>query len=101
MYLLAWADNDVVFAQIRFLADTHAAFTNAVDLAFDATAIFGQPRSRRYALVIEDGKVQEMFVEPDNTGLTGQCRQYAKKSDDGTNPTAVSRAENVIGSERK
>ncbi|KAK4548836.1 hypothetical protein LTR36_008609 [Oleoguttula mirabilis] len=54
---------------IRFLADPHAAFTNALDLAFDGTAIFGQPRSKRYALIIEDGKVKAAHVEPDNTGL--------------------------------
>jgi hypothetical protein len=38
---------------------------------FDAAAIFGGPRSKRYALVIEDGKVKEAHVEPDNTGVDG------------------------------
>lgn len=57
---------------IRFLADPHASFTKALDLAFDGTAIFGQPRSKRYALVIEDGKVKEAHVEPDNTGVNGE-----------------------------
>lgn len=57
---------------VRFLADPHAAFTNALDLAFDGTAVFGQPRSKRYALVIEDGKVKQAHVEPDNTGLDGR-----------------------------
>ncbi|KAK5008711.1 hypothetical protein LTR28_003601 [Elasticomyces elasticus] len=58
--------------KIRFLGDPHCAFTNAVDLAFDSTAVFGQPRSKRYALVIEDGKVKEVHVEPDNTGVKGR-----------------------------
>jgi peroxiredoxin 5 len=40
-------------------------------VAFDATAILGSVRSKRYALLIEDGKVKEAFVEPDNIGLTG------------------------------
>lgn len=57
---------------IRFLADPHAKFTNALDLAFDGTAIFGQPRSKRYALVIEDGKVKSAHVEEDNTGMSGK-----------------------------
>ena len=57
--------------QIRFLGDPQAAFTDALDLSFDATAIFGQPRSKRYALLIEDGKVKEAHVEPDNTGVNG------------------------------
>ncbi|KAH9827569.1 peroxiredoxin [Teratosphaeria destructans] len=54
---------------VRFLADPHAEFTKALDLDFDATAIFGQPRSKRYVLVIENGKVKEAHVEPDNTGV--------------------------------
>ncbi|KAI9696626.1 MAG: hypothetical protein M1820_008075 [Bogoriella megaspora] len=54
---------------IRFLADPHGAFTKALDLAFDGTAIFGGPRSKRYALVIEDGVVKKAHVEPDNTGV--------------------------------
>lgn len=69
---------------IRFLADPKAEFTTALDLAFDATAIFGQPRSKRYALVVENGKVKEAHVEPDNTGMSGEspkltdcgCRAY-------------------------
>ncbi|KAF2720938.1 Redoxin, partial [Polychaeton citri CBS 116435] len=55
---------------IRFLADPHGTFTSSLDLAFDeAIPIFGQPRSKRYALVIEDGKVKSAHVEPDNTGV--------------------------------
>jgi 2-Cys peroxiredoxin 5 len=42
-----------------------------LDLDFDASAIFGGPRSKRYALVVEDGKVKEVFVEPDKTGISG------------------------------
>lgn len=71
----AWAkDLDVDGKSgIRFLADPHAELTNALDLAFDATAIFGQPRSKRYALQIKDGVVTKAFVEPDNTGVNGKC----------------------------
>ncbi|KAF2268475.1 AhpC/TSA family protein [Lojkania enalia] len=54
---------------IRFLADPGLSFTNALDLAFDGSAIFGGPRGKRYALVVEDGVVKEAHVEPDNTGL--------------------------------
>ena len=48
-------------------------FTEAMDLAFDAAAIFGNRRSKRYVLLIEDGKVKEAFVEPDNTGVNGKA----------------------------
>ncbi len=57
---------------VRFLGDPTAKFTEALDLTFDGTAIFGGPRSKRYAMVIEDGKVKELHVEPDNTGLDGK-----------------------------
>jgi len=64
---------------IRFLGDPTAKFTKALDLAFDGSAVFGGIRGKRYALVIEDGKVKKAFVEPDNTGVN------------------VSAAENVLG----
>ncbi|KAF2134612.1 AhpC/TSA family protein [Dothidotthia symphoricarpi CBS 119687] len=54
---------------IRFIADPSLAFTKALDLSFDGAKIFGGDRSKRYALVIEDGAVKEAHVEPDNTGL--------------------------------
>jgi hypothetical protein len=57
--------------QIRFLGDPTAKFTEALDLAFDGTAIFGGPRSKRYAIEIEGGKVKALHIEPDNTGLNG------------------------------
>ncbi|KAF2237300.1 AhpC/TSA family protein [Viridothelium virens] len=67
----AWAETLDPGAKsgIRFLADPHAAFTQALDLDFDGTAIFGGPRSKRYALTIDDGVVKKVHVEPDNTGL--------------------------------
>ena len=46
--------------QFRFLGDPSAEFTKALDLDFDASKIFGGVRSKRYALVIEDGKVKSV-----------------------------------------
>jgi 2-Cys peroxiredoxin 5 len=57
--------------QIRFLGDPSLSFTKALDLSFDGASIFGGDRSKRYALVIENGAVKEAHVEPDNTGLNG------------------------------
>ena len=57
--------------QVRFLGDPSLAFTKALDLSFDGASIFGGDRSKRYALVIEDGAVKEAHVESDNTGLNG------------------------------
>lgn len=55
--------------QIRWIADTHGAFTKALDLTFDATPLLGNERSRRYAMLVEDGKVKSVHVEPDNIGI--------------------------------
>lgn len=58
--------------QIRFLADPSLSLTKALDLSFDGAAIFGGDRSKRYALVVEDGVVKDAHVEADNTGLDGK-----------------------------
>ncbi|MCJ1331539.1 hypothetical protein MMC10_008230 [Thelotrema lepadinum] len=59
---------------IRFLADPSATFTRALDLSFTNKTIFGEgPRSKRYALEVEDGKVVGVHVEPDGTGVDGEC----------------------------
>jgi len=55
---------------IRFLADPTGQFTKAMDMAFDGGAIFGGDRSKRYAVVVKNGKVASVNVEPDNTGTT-------------------------------
>lgn len=65
--------------QIRFLSDPMGKFTEAMDLGFDAATAFGNRRSKRYALLIEDGKVKEVFVEPDNTGVNGKAYELRIK----------------------
>ena len=82
----AWGDSLDPSGKIRFLADPSLALTNALDLSFDGSAIFGGPRSKRYALVVDDGKVKEIHVEPDNTGVDG-------KQNDGFHITHVSPVE--------
>ncbi|KAI0409166.1 Redoxin [Xylaria palmicola] len=66
----AWGDqmDPTRMSGIRFLADPTGAFTKALDLGFDAIPVFGHTRAKRYALVIKDGKVKSVHVEPDNTG---------------------------------
>ncbi|KAI3539274.1 IBR domain-containing protein [Colletotrichum filicis] len=66
----AWGDQLDPAAQtgIRFLGDPSGEFTRAFDVDFDSKAIFGNDRSKRYTLVIENGKVKEAHVEPDNIG---------------------------------
>ncbi|CAF3555139.1 hypothetical protein SNK03_000442 [Fusarium graminearum] len=66
----AWSDQLDPAKQtgIRFLGDPTGEFTKALDLGFEAYAVFGGMRGKRYALKVEDGKVSKAYVEPDNTG---------------------------------
>lgn len=80
--------------QIRFLADPTLALTKGLDLSFDAASIFGGDRSKRYALVIEDGAVKEAHVEPDNTGLNGMIVAPFLRLP--TNQKTVSAADKVL-----
>ena len=68
----AWGQQLDPNGKLRYIADPALSFTGALDLSFDGTAIFGGHRGKRYALLVEDGKVKEAFVEPDNTGLSGK-----------------------------
>lgn len=53
---------------IRFLGDPAGKFTRALDLEFEAAPLLGTNRSKRYAIVVEGGKVKSISVEPDNIG---------------------------------
>jgi peroxiredoxin len=49
---------------IRFLGNPSGAFTRALGLEFEASPVLGTNRSKRYAIVVENGKLQSMGVEP-------------------------------------
>lgn len=54
---------------VTILGDPELKFVKELDLAFDGTEVFGNWRSKRFALLVEDGKVAKSFVEPDNTSI--------------------------------
>ena len=64
----AWAREQHVPHGMRMLADGNAEFTRALGLEFDASGFGMGTRSRRFALVAEDGVVRHLAVEP-NPGL--------------------------------
>merc|ERR1712227_374251 len=66
----SWGEHHNANGKIRMLADMKAEFTKAVDLELDATPLLGNVRSKRYAMIVEDGVVKKLQVEPDGTGLT-------------------------------
>ncbi|KAG8903737.1 hypothetical protein FRB99_002828 [Tulasnella sp. 403] len=50
---------------IHFVADDQGQFVSALGLVFDATPLLGGPRSKRFAIVAENGKVLKVNVEED------------------------------------
>lgn len=65
----AWGNQFNVKGKIRMLADPAGAFTKAVDLGIDLPPLGGL-RSKRFSMVIDNGIVKSLNVEPDGTGLT-------------------------------
>lgn len=79
----AWGDSllsTIGTDQIRFLADPKGEFTSSLDLLFDASKFFGNERSKRYALLVEDGTVTGTFVEPDNVSVDVSGAEEVLKS---------------------
>ncbi|XP_020319957.1 peroxiredoxin-5, mitochondrial-like [Oncorhynchus nerka] len=71
--MAAWGKEHGAGGKVRMLADPTGAFTKAVDLLLDndqIVAVLGNKRSQRYAMLVEDGVVKNINVEPDGTGLT-------------------------------
>jgi len=62
--MTAWAKDQGVDGRILMLADGSGAFTKALGLELDLTARGLGVRSQRYAMVVEDGKVTSLNVEP-------------------------------------
>ncbi|XP_023420150.1 peroxiredoxin-5, mitochondrial isoform X2 [Cavia porcellus] len=59
-------------SKIRLLADPTGAFGKETDLLLDNSLVplFGNRRLKRFSMVIENGVVKSLNVEPDGTGLT-------------------------------
>lgn len=65
----AWGEAQHVDDKVLLLADGNGAFTEAIGLQMDGSAFGLGTRSQRYAMVIEDGVVTTLNVEP-GPGLT-------------------------------
>ncbi|KAK4887541.1 hypothetical protein RN001_003812 [Aquatica leii] len=75
--MAAWGKQQNVEGKIRMLADPSAMFTKAIDLAVDLAPL-GGIRSKRYSMVVENGKVESLQVEPDGTGLSCSLAEAIK-----------------------
>uniref|UniRef100_A0A0P4VNZ4 Peroxiredoxin-5 n=1 Tax=Rhodnius neglectus TaxID=72488 RepID=A0A0P4VNZ4_9HEMI len=66
--MAAWAQDQKTEGKVRMLADPNACFTKALELETEIAPL-GGIRSKRYSMVIDDGIVKAINVEPDGTGL--------------------------------
>ncbi|CAG9129250.1 hypothetical protein JYU34_008412 [Plutella xylostella] len=67
--MAAWGAQHNTKGKIRMLADPSGTFVKALDLGVDLPPLGGL-RSKRFSMVLCDGKVEELNVEPDGTGLS-------------------------------
>jgi len=65
----AWSKAQNAGGKVRMLADGNADFTKAVGMTLDASGFGMGLRSQRYAMVVNDGKVEKLLAEP-AAGLT-------------------------------
>lgn len=59
----AWAKSSDVGDKVVLLSDGNAEFTKAIGLDFDGSGFKLGTRSKRYAMVVEDGVVKTLAVE--------------------------------------
>ncbi|MGH6921165.1 MAG: peroxiredoxin, partial [Geminicoccaceae bacterium] len=61
--LSAWDKANAIDGKIELFSDGNAEFTKALGLDFDASAVGLGTRSKRYAMVVDDGVVRTLLVE--------------------------------------
>ena len=72
MVLAAWGRERDATGKIRMLSDGLCEFTRALGLEQDLSERGLGVRSKRYAMLIEDGKVTDLYVEPPGAyGVSG------------------------------
>jgi peroxiredoxin len=60
----AWGAANNAKGKVRMLADGNGEFTKALGLALDASGFGMGMRSQRYAMIVKDGAVETLLVEP-------------------------------------
>ena len=60
----AWGEQQKAKGKVRMLADGNGELTRALGLGVDASGYGMGQRSQRYAMIVEDGRVKELLVEP-------------------------------------
>jgi 2-Cys peroxiredoxin 5 len=67
--MAAWGEAQGATDKVMMLADPDASFAKALGLDIEA-GVLGGTRSKRYSMVVEDGVVSALNVEPDGFGIS-------------------------------
>ncbi len=59
----AWAKDQGIDGEVVMLADGNGAFAEAMGLVLDGSGFGMGQRSKRYAAIVRDGKIDRLFVE--------------------------------------
>lgn len=62
--LAAWAQEEGA-DQVRFIPDVRGDFTRAMGMMVNLSDQGMGPRSRRYSMLVKDGVIEKIFVEPE------------------------------------
>jgi peroxiredoxin len=60
----AWGKSSNASGKVRMLADGNGELTRALGLGMDASGFGMGQRSQRYTMILRDGKVEALMVEP-------------------------------------
>lgn len=75
----AWGEAVGSTGRVELLADSKGELAKAMDLDFDASGALGNHRFKRFAAIVENGVVKQVFEEPDKTGLSVSLVENVKK----------------------
>ncbi|CAG9858826.1 unnamed protein product [Phyllotreta striolata] len=75
--MAAWGKDQKTEGKVRMLADPSASLAKALDLTVEIGPL-GGVRSKRYSMVIDNGKITSLQVEPDGTGLSCSLAEAIK-----------------------
>ncbi|HTR87315.1 MAG TPA: peroxiredoxin [Reyranella sp.] len=63
----AWGKDQKADGKVMMLGDGNGEFTEAMGLTLDGTKNGMGKRSQRYAMIVQDGKIKDLFVEKPGT----------------------------------
>ena len=92
--LAAWAETSGGKGKVLFLSDGNAEFTKKIGMDFDGSGVGLGTRSKRYAMLVEDGVVKALNVE-DSPGVAVESTA-AKLLDAALTPSVVVLAASAV-----